>query len=296
MTRALSDGSSGGAPDIPDMKWWGWILVGLAGLVAFAPIAIGARRWLPPKVCAHAAMLLAQIIFGAGTVLVGGDMSAHPINPVVFALIREAMAAVALGTAAAVFERTLPRADDLPRIFCIGLGVWGTNLLFIFGVKWVSQAGAAAVGTLMQPCLPVITTLLAILLGFERATGAKLGGIAVAIAGSLVVVALGQLSFDHHGDGGGSNSAAADGTEAAAKQLLLQGTMTLLCQAFCNASYILLQRKLLQVRGPSVHALECHTFGCRAQVEFANQVTLCVCASCARARCAVNSRLAPSRS
>lgn len=242
---SAADGSSGG-PDTPPLHWWGWVLVGLAGLVAFAPIAIGTRRWLPPTVCAHCAMVLAQIIFGAGTVLVGGDLSAHPINPVVFALIREAMAAVALGSAAAVFERTLPRAADLPRIFCIGLGVWGTNLLFIFGVKWVSQAQAEAVGTLMQPCLPVVTTLFAIVCGFERATGAKVGGIAVAIAGSLVVVALGQLGPDS--DTGGSTSAAAGGAEGATKRLLLRGTLTLLCQAFCNACYILLQRKLLQVR------------------------------------------------
>lgn len=262
MTGPASDvGDGSGSPsDSLEIKWWGWVLVGVGGLLAFVPIAIGARRWLPPVVCAHAAMLLAQIIFGAGTVLVGGDMSAHPINPVVFALIREAMAAVALGTAAAVFERTLPRAADLPRIFCIGLGVWGTNLLFIFGVKWVSQAGAAAVGTLMQPCLPVVTTMLAIILGFERATSGKLGGIAVAIAGSLVVVALGQLSF--HGDAGGSASAADDAAEGNEKQLLLQGSLTLLCQAFCNACYILLQRKLLQVRERVHPGGRCRTIDC----------------------------------
>lgn len=38
---------------------------------------------------AHCAMVLSQVIFGAGTVLVGGDMKKHPIDPVVFALIRE---------------------------------------------------------------------------------------------------------------------------------------------------------------------------------------------------------------
>jgi drug/metabolite transporter (DMT)-like permease len=259
LTAAMVAGTSGGDRDGGGGKlvlaWWGWILVGAAGLVAFAPIAVCARRLLPPRVCAHSAMVLAQLIFGAGTVLVGGDMQAHPIDPVVFALVREAMAALALGTAAAVLERTVPRAADLPRIFCIGLGVWGTNLLFIFGVKWVSQAQAAAVGTLMQPCLPVVTTLLAIMLGFERANGAKLGGIAFAIAGSVLVVALGQLDI-----GGGGSSAASSasgssggpagggggGADSKQQQLLLQGTLTLLCQAFCNAAYILLQRKLLQ--------------------------------------------------
>jgi drug/metabolite transporter (DMT)-like permease len=240
------DGSASahhGASDAAACAAWCWIARGLAGLLCFAPFGLAARRWLPPKVCAHSAMVFAQVVFGAGTVLVGGDMKAHPIDPVVFALVREAMAALALGVAAAALERTLPRAADLPRIFCIGLGVWGTNLLFIFGVKWVSQADAAAVGTLMQPCLPVVTTLLAVLLGFERSNPAKLGGIAVAIAGSVLVVALGQLDAGPRADGSGS-AGEADG--ARQKRLLLQGTGTLLCQAFCNAAYILLQRKLLQ--------------------------------------------------
>ena len=111
LTAAMVAGSSGGDADGGGGKlvlaWWGWILVGAAGLVAFAPIAVCARRLLPPRVCAHSAMVLAQLIFGAGTVLVGGDMQAHPIDPVVFALVREAMAALALGTAAAVLERTV---------------------------------------------------------------------------------------------------------------------------------------------------------------------------------------------
>ena len=69
-----------------------------------------------------------------------------------------------------MIDRRLPKCRELPRIFAIGIGVWLTNLLFIFGVKWVSDADAAEVGTLMQPCLPVVTTLLAILLRFERSS------------------------------------------------------------------------------------------------------------------------------
>ena len=198
-------------------------------------------------------MVLAQAIFGAGTVLVGGQMKAHPINPVVFALVREAMAAVALGGAAiASGERRLPERADLGRIWAVGMAVWATNLLFIFGVKWVSQANAAAVGTLMQPCLPVVTTLMAITIGFERSSLGKLCGIAVAIAGSLLVVVLGELAAGKGCHDGGSGSGSAPlagetvGLATQQRHLLTQGTLTLLAQAFANASYILLQRKLLQ--------------------------------------------------
>ena len=82
----------------PSCHAWCWIGVGALALLCFAPFGLAAKRYLPPKVSAHGAMVLAQIIFGAGTVLVGGDMKAHPIDPVVFALVREAMAALALAS------------------------------------------------------------------------------------------------------------------------------------------------------------------------------------------------------
>lgn len=55
----------------------------------------------------------------------------------------------------------------------------------------------------------------------------------MAILGSTIIVALGEM--DKSGGGGATN-----------KALLTQGTLTLLAQAFTNASYILLQRQLLQ--------------------------------------------------
>jgi drug/metabolite transporter (DMT)-like permease len=230
-----------------------WILVGVLGLLCFAPIAWAARRLMASsaraaRAVAHGAMITAQIIFGAGTVLVGGRMKAHPIDPVVFALVREVMAAVALGTAAvASGERRLPARADLRRIGAVGTAVWATNLLFIYGEDWVSKANAASVGTLMQPCLPVVTTLMAIAIGYERASMAKLAGIAVAIAGSLLVVILGELSSDRgSASGSASSSSSSSSHDSSTRRLLTQGTLALLAQAFANASYILLQRPLLQ--------------------------------------------------
>ena len=89
----------------------------------------------------------------------------------------------------------------------------------------------------MQPCLPVVTTLMAILLGFESSTRHKIGGISVAIAGSVLVVVLGQLA-DSSGGGGGDSSGSGGATSiiggSGDKKLLLKGTLTLLCQAFCE--------------------------------------------------------------
>ena len=71
---------------------------------------------------------------------------------------------------------------------------------------------------------------------------AKLSGIGIAILGSVLVIALGEL-----GSGAGSAAGSAAAAAASDKQRwLLQGTVALLAQAFANASYILLQRKLLQ--------------------------------------------------
>ena len=60
--------------------------------------------------------------------------------------------------------------------------------------------------------------------------------------GSVLVIALGEL-----GSGAGSAAGSAAAAAASDKQRwLLQGTVALLAQAFANASYILLQRKLLR--------------------------------------------------
>ena len=227
---------------------WCWVLRGLGALVCFAPFAWVALRVLPRPAAAHCAMVLAQVIFGAGTVLVGGDMKQAPIDPVVFALVREALAGLVLGAAAAATDRRVPWLRDLPRIWATGMAVWATNLLFAFGVQWVSKANEASVATLMQPCLPVVTTLMAILLRFERAGAAKIGGIALAIGGSSLVVALGereeQRAHAHASSGGASSSGGGSGDDGSS--LLMMGILALLAQAFANASYILLQRKLLQ--------------------------------------------------
>ena len=56
----------------------------------------------------------------------------------------------------------------------------------------------------------------------------------------------GSAASSASGSSGGPAGGGGGGADSKQQQLLLQGTLTLLCQAFCNAAYILLQRKLLQ--------------------------------------------------
>jgi drug/metabolite transporter (DMT)-like permease len=203
----------------------------------------------------HFAATCSQVIFGTGTVLVGSTLIQHPMNPVIFAFIRErclipscclvvhiysSLAALVLGTVAAFIDRRAPALNDLPRIFAVGVSVWVTNLTFVFGVQWVSevlpvqyvrvsdnlQAGSAAVATLMQPLIPVVTTLMAVAFRYEGASIFKFIGVFLASLGAALIVALGDLSLGTGGD----------------QTLLLWGVLAFVAEACSNAATILLQK------------------------------------------------------
>ena len=134
------------------------------------------------RLLANGALLLANIIFGVGNVI--GQMGINNINPVFFALIREVIAGPLLCVLAHFLEGgARPRRADLWRFGIAGVGLFLCNFFFILGVK---LAGSTAAGV-WQPAQPVFLTALACSLGFERATAQKVGGIAVAVAGCLMV-------------------------------------------------------------------------------------------------------------
>lgn len=134
---------------------------------------------------ANASMLASNVLFGLGNVV--GKIGLDETNPIVFALLRELMAGPLLLFAAFLLERHTMyakwRRKDGRLFVASGCCVFGSNFCYILGLKF---AGSTSAG-IWQPSQPLFITLLAIYVGFERATFLKFGGIAIAAGGCLYV-------------------------------------------------------------------------------------------------------------
>jgi drug/metabolite transporter (DMT)-like permease len=147
--------------------------------------ASGSRT--PPLV--HAALLAVSLLFGANTVI--AKVALRELAPLDLVLIRTA------GTAAILFafsgwrrrgEAPRPRLDpsDLGRILLYSLlGASINQLCFLAGLARSTATNAS----LMVVAVPVLTLAFAVALRRERASVAGLLGIALGLAGALLLIA-----------------------------------------------------------------------------------------------------------
>jgi drug/metabolite transporter (DMT)-like permease len=112
------------------------------------------------------------------------------------------------------------RREDLPLLVgCALLGVAANQLLFINGLARTGAINANILGTVV----PVFTASVAMLLGRERFRTSRAVGIAIALAGALVIFGIGRLSFDRQHLGGNG---------------------LILANSLCYATYLVLVRDL----------------------------------------------------
>ncbi len=128
--------------------------------------------------------MLVHSALSAGTYL-AGKRALVELSPVEVALARFALAAIV--HAAVLWRlRVRVRREDLPGLAGLGvLAVAVNQLLFLQGLA-LSTPGHAA---LLYAMTPVFVFLLELARGKERATPAKVAGIAVAFGGTVVVLA-----------------------------------------------------------------------------------------------------------
>lgn len=107
------------------------------------------------------------------------------ISPLAFNGVRVALAAVALVAVALVVREGLP--DRRTTWSLLGLGVIGNGLYQIFFIEGVArtQAGAAS---LVLAASPAFIALIGWLRGVERAGARRMGGIALSLAGMVLVI------------------------------------------------------------------------------------------------------------
>jgi drug/metabolite transporter (DMT)-like permease len=167
----------------------------------------------------HLALLFVQVTFGAFHVISKGVLLHMP--PLALAGVRALVAAPLVLSFAWHFERVVPQRRDLPALAGLGLlGVLGNQVLYILGLQ-LTTAGTAGI---LMPSIPVFALAFAAALGVERLDRSRLAGVALAVAGALVLL---------------GPSGVAVGGRSALGNLLILGN----CAAY--AAYLVLQRPLL---------------------------------------------------
>jgi len=179
--------------------------------------------WLTVSV--NVVLVLVQIAFGAYHVI--GKEALNYINAMIYAFYREVISGPCLVVLAVIFERVKP---DIPkdwwRFVLLGTtGVFLNQLLFIEGLALTSATQAA----IMQPCIPVFTTALTLILRIEKFSVLKLVGILFSAGGAVVMVGVTNISFQN------------DQTK---------GMLCLLGNTFAMSVYYILQKPVLKKYPP----------------------------------------------
>ncbi|HYH07184.1 MAG TPA: DMT family transporter [Thermoanaerobaculia bacterium] len=129
----------------------------------------------------HLALLTVALLFSANYVVAKFGM--RELSPMAFSWLRIAGAALVLWVLARN-EEPIPREDRRKLVLFTILGVVVNAPLFLAGLALTTVQAAAILIT----AIPVFALGAAIALGRERATATRIGGIALACAGALLVV------------------------------------------------------------------------------------------------------------
>lgn len=134
--------------------------------------------------------LVLMALFWGGA-FIAGRVAAHEMAPAAAALWRYAIASVALVAASLAIDGGLPRLSgrEWGAVFLLGCtGVLVFNLCFMYGLARTS----ASRGALIMALNPAFTLLGSVLVFRERLTRNKLLGVAVALAGVVIVLGRGD--------------------------------------------------------------------------------------------------------
>lgn len=168
----------------------------------------------------HLTLLVVQVVFG--TFHVAGKAVLGEMPPLVLAAVRVGVATPLLVAYAWRHDRVIPRGRDLLSLALLGaLGVMANQVLFVIGLQHTTATNAAILMVAVTP----FTVGVAALLRIERLDARRLVGIALAVAGALVLLDPRRLAF------GGT---------------LLLGNALILTNALAYSFFLVLQRPVVQ--------------------------------------------------
>jgi drug/metabolite transporter (DMT)-like permease len=187
---------------------------------------------------AHAAVLTANLIFGANYAIVKFVTPAF-MHPFAINFVRVLVSLLLFWSL-----RFFKSGDwgiqkkDIPRFFICGVtGVLINQLFFIKGLSLTTSIHSS----LLSLCTPIFITIIAVWLIHEKLTGFKMIGLALGITGALLLI----IIKDHHQSG--SN--------------ILLGDILVIINAISYAFYLVMVRPLMTTYSP-LHVLRwVFTFG-----------------------------------
>lgn len=184
----------------------------------------------------HAALATTQLLFASLPIAVKFVLPS--IDPVGILFFRVTGSALAF----AVIRASLPpqpiasRRDLWALAGLALLGVVANQWLFLEGTKRTTAINTNVLIT----TIPVFTLAIALLLGRERASPAKLGGIVLAASGALYLIGLDRLHLDREGT---------------------MGAALIACTSICYAAYLVLSKGLLERYRPLTVVSHVFLFG-----------------------------------
>jgi drug/metabolite transporter (DMT)-like permease len=172
-----------------------------------------------PDLAVLLALLAVQLTFSGLHIF--GKVVLEAVHPLALASLRVLFATPVLMLLAWRHDRVLPSRRMLPSLALLGLlGVFFNQLLFITGLELTTATNAA----ILMPSIPVFAIAVAALFRIERIGVRRVVGIALTVAGALVLLEPGRLS--------------AGGREAL-------GNLLVLANCLSYAAFLVVQRPVL---------------------------------------------------
>lgn len=172
-----------------------------------------------PDLRVHTALVFVQLVFGAFHVVARAVL--YTLPPLAVAGLRLALATPLLLALAWHRDRLLPSPRDLPWLALLGfLGVFANQILFLTGLSFTTAINA----TILMPSIPVFAVALGALFRVEGIGRRRLAGIALAVAGALVLLDPRRLTL---------------GDE------VTLGNLLILANCLCYAGFLVAQRPVL---------------------------------------------------
>ncbi|MGE0640651.1 MAG: DMT family transporter [Thermoanaerobaculia bacterium] len=134
------------------------------------------------------ALLVVQLCFSSLHLV--GKIVLRELPPFALAGMRLLLATPVLLLLAWRRDRLIPPRRDWPTLALLGLfGITANQLLFLSGLSLTSASSASV----LMPSIPVFTAGAAVILGLERWSWPRFGGVTLAVLGALVLLDPGHL-------------------------------------------------------------------------------------------------------
>eukprot|EP00475_Leptophrys_vorax_P043551 TRINITY_DN8415_c0_g1_i1.p1 TRINITY_DN8415_c0_g1~~TRINITY_DN8415_c0_g1_i1.p1 ORF type:complete len:366 (+),score=75.81 TRINITY_DN8415_c0_g1_i1:107-1204(+) len=197
------------------------------------------------------ALMFAQMLKSGYHVVSKVALNSNVISPFMLCFARDMIALPLLFIMALVTRssnqqdearRMVPQWKDVPRFIGLGFGgIFANQVFFLWGLQYTSPTNAS----MMQPMIPVLTTAIALLIGYEKSFNKwKALGILSAVGGAIVMLLFSaEAGKSHH--------------------MLhpLLGNVFLIINCFGFAAFILLQRPLTGKYSAAVITAWAYLFG-----------------------------------